>query len=140
MAVSPDGNTMATARKDKTVILWDVTKRDAPTRLTILPPEIQPVNAVEFSTDGRSLITASGGDLGILGGRVLLWDITDQTKPTPLAPSGRPPPGCRSDLDRVPPRWPDRRGWHRPVAFWNIPDRGRPSGSQTCAECGRPPR
>ena len=76
MAFAPDGHTLATASRDKTVLLWDV--RD-PTRPRALGrPADRPHRAcrsVAFAPDGHTLATASDDST------VLLWDVADPARP-----------------------------------------------------------
>ena len=81
VAFSPDGQTLATASDDKTVILWDLTNPNRPTRRG--PPLTGHTDAVEsvaFSPDGRTLATAS------FDKTVILWDLTDPSRPARRSP------------------------------------------------------
>ena len=67
IAISHDGRTLADARDDGTIALWEVATRR---RLGRLPTgDHKAVHAVAFSPDGTRL--ASGGD----NGTVRLWDV-----------------------------------------------------------------
>src|SRR5207248_3347147 len=59
MKFSPDGRTLATASKDATVKLWNVSAGAAP--MTLHHP--QRVNGVAFSPDGSALATADDDTL-----------------------------------------------------------------------------
>ena len=93
VAFSPDGHTLASASGDNTVLLWDLTDRAHPRRLGSLLPEAWGRNdlreslpvwltnwlsPVIFSPDGHTL--AAGAYRA-----VLLWDLTDRTRPRPLS-------------------------------------------------------
>ena len=89
VAFSPDGHWLASGSGDRTVIVWDVTDPARPTRRGALTHQ-RPgwlvrdgwmeagVNAVGFRPDGRLL--ACGSDRS-----VILWDVTDPTRPTQRA-------------------------------------------------------
>lgn len=64
-AISPDGQRIATASQDATVIIWDAHTAAAKTKLE---GHRDPVNAVAWSPDGARLITASDD------GTARLWD------------------------------------------------------------------
>lgn len=57
---SPDGQTLASASSDRTVILWDVSDRDHPH--PIGSPLAGAVNTVASSLDGHTLATAGADD------------------------------------------------------------------------------
>ena len=66
VAFSPDGQTLASASDDQTVILWDVARRE---RLGQLRGHEDWVTSVAFSPDGQTLASASN-DI-----TVILWDV-----------------------------------------------------------------
>ena len=66
VAFSPDGRTLAVARDDKTVKLWDVQSRR---ELMTLEGHGDSVSSVAFSPDGRTLASASADKT------VKLWDV-----------------------------------------------------------------
>ncbi|MGP3979034.1 nSTAND1 domain-containing NTPase [Streptomyces sp. 8N114] len=75
IAFGPDG-TLATVSRDKTVRLWDPTRR---TRLATLTGPDAPLRAVTFSADGQWL--ATGGD----DGDVVLWDVAERKRTATLS-------------------------------------------------------
>ena len=64
---SPNGQQMATASKDTTVVIWDI---ETGTPISVLNAHKEAVNAVSYSHDGKYLLTA-GED-----GTVFLWNAT----------------------------------------------------------------
>ena len=76
LAFSPDGKTLASGSDDKSIILWDVQKRQPRFRLR------EPCSAVlslAFSPDGKTLAG------GTLEENIMLWDTaTGQTIGNPL--------------------------------------------------------
>ena len=78
VAFAPDDHTLATASKDYTVRLWDLTDSAHPRYVAALPPDPGVVYNVAFSPGGRTMATASAK-----GAR--LWDLTDLTHPRQLA-------------------------------------------------------
>jgi len=67
IAFSRDGHTVVAAT-DVAAIVWDISDRAHPHRLQTLSGHTGPVNAVEISPDGHTVITGSK--------RIVLWDIT----------------------------------------------------------------
>ncbi|MBP1464954.1 WD40 repeat domain-containing protein [Candidatus Chloroploca sp. M-50] len=70
LAVSPDGQTLATASSDRTIILWDLPQGEARQQLR---GHTDQINTLVFSPDGQTL--ASGG--GPSDRTVRLWDTTN---------------------------------------------------------------
>ena len=71
IAFSPDGQTLASGRKEPTVYLWDVSTRQQIGSLT-LPSK--GVTALTFSLDGHTLAVGFGY------GEIALWDMRTQRK------------------------------------------------------------
>lgn len=65
LAVSPDGKTIATAGKDKLVILWDLAERK---KRLVLTGHTDKAGAVVFSPDGKTLASAGSDKV------IRLWD------------------------------------------------------------------
>ncbi|MGQ0774632.1 MAG: nSTAND1 domain-containing NTPase [Pseudonocardiales bacterium] len=81
MALTPDGHTLATASRDTTVILWDLTYPSRPQPLgSPLDGHSKKVNSVAFAPDGRTLATGSDDNT------VILWDLIDPVQPRQLGP------------------------------------------------------
>ena len=64
MSFSPDGSTLVSGSYDKTIKLWDVSKKE---NIATLPHDSS-VGSVSFSPDGTLLASGSGRN-------VLLWDV-----------------------------------------------------------------
>ncbi|KPM52527.1 hypothetical protein ACG83_29845 [Frankia sp. R43] len=93
MAFSPDSRTLAVSDAGQTV-LWDITDRDAPRRLgtPLASGGGYAVPVVEFSSDGRFLVTADFWPSVVGNGVVTpprygvqLWDMTDRASPRPVS-------------------------------------------------------
>ncbi|HEU5472703.1 MAG TPA: helix-turn-helix domain-containing protein [Actinophytocola sp.] len=81
LAVTPNGQLMATGGTDKTVRLWRLGHRSRATPLgTPLTGPTETVFTASFSPDAH-LLAAAGGDR-----TVRLWNITNPTAPVPLNP------------------------------------------------------
>jgi len=75
LAFSRDGHTLASGSFDKTAILWDVTDRTHPFRLSTLTGHADAMDAVAFSSDGQTLGTGSSSD-----GTAILWDTSQRMR------------------------------------------------------------
>jgi eukaryotic-like serine/threonine-protein kinase len=71
MAISSDGNILATASSDKTVKLWDLTSRREVATLT---GHLDSVTCAAFSPDGKTLATGSADNT------VILWDVASRKR------------------------------------------------------------
>ena len=74
VAISPDGNLLASGSWDATAILWDISNPAFPVKLETLTDHTAAVESVTFSSDGKTLATASTNEL-------ILWDISDPSNP-----------------------------------------------------------
>jgi WD40 repeat protein len=75
LAISPDGNTLATASMDHSIRLWDLQSGREP---TVLHGHLTEVWSVAFSPDGRTLIS------GAKDGSINLWSIPVTLRPDVL--------------------------------------------------------
>lgn len=81
LAFSPDGRILAIGLEDRTVVLWDLERREA---LHTLREHVGPVWSLAFSPDGQAL--ASGGYDNI----VALWDVASGRLESTLKGHGGP--------------------------------------------------
>ncbi|SMC94737.1 FOG: WD40 repeat [Lentzea albidocapillata] len=114
VALSPDGQTMATGSDDSTARLWNVTDPRKPLEIATLSGHTEPIYTVAFSPDGGTLATA-GFDRG-----VQLWNITDLRNPVQIAVLT----GHTENVHAVE-FSPDGRtlasaGWDRAVRLWDV--------------------
>ncbi|CAO5161377.1 eukaryotic-like serine/threonine-protein kinase [Frankia sp. AiPs1] len=79
LALSPDGQVLATGSGDTTVGLWDVHAPASPVRQATIPAHRGAVNALAFAPTGRLLATASSDRT------IRLWDLATPTEPKQLA-------------------------------------------------------
>ncbi|WP_344306556.1 hypothetical protein [Fodinicola feengrottensis] len=79
LAFSPNGRTLAVARNDATVQLWNIAQPRDPVRLGAVTGHTAAVFAVAFSPDGRTLATGS------VDGTARIWDLADPTHPAVVA-------------------------------------------------------
>ncbi len=71
VAVSPNGNTIASGSRDRTIKLWNLTTGEL---LTTLTGHSSPVLSVDFSPDGQTLASAS--NMEFQDGTIKLWDVS----------------------------------------------------------------
>lgn len=76
---TPDGRWLVTAAEDRTMRLWDLRAEDPGTDARILREHKGTVDRVDFSTDGRWMISSSSED-----GHPRIWDLhaADPSSPT----------------------------------------------------------
>jgi WD40 repeat protein len=72
---SPRDGILATGSGDNTVMLWDVSESDSPTRIASLTGHTSRVRAVAFSPNGRTLASGS------LDKTVMLWNVSSPAQP-----------------------------------------------------------
>jgi WD40 repeat protein len=88
IAFSPDGKILAAGSDDGHIGLWNLANRRRPVPVGVpLNGDNGYVLMVAFSPDGRTLAAATAGDVSLPGrprreGAVLLWDMTNQYKPS----------------------------------------------------------
>jgi WD40 repeat protein len=89
LAVSRDGEWIATGNDDGAVRLWRISKSTHAVTATDLRMHSDPVRAIRFAPDGRSLITAAGNQSG--KGTVRAWglDGSDSSGDVVLADNSR---------------------------------------------------
>lgn len=83
VAFAPDGKSLVTGGRDKTVRLWDISKAKASS--VTLDGHEDGVQAVVFAPDGARLFSAGGADE-----QVRVWDVSDKPKAgAVLKPGGK---------------------------------------------------
>jgi WD40 repeat protein len=89
LAINREGDWVATGNHDGTVRLWRLNNTSGAVTATELRMHNDPVRAIRFATDGRSLITAGGRRSG--KGTVQAWSLDgkDATADTVLAQNSR---------------------------------------------------
>ncbi|HEY5904135.1 MAG TPA: CHAT domain-containing protein, partial [Anaerolineales bacterium] len=75
LAWSPDGNLLASAANDNSIILWDFHDRSGPKQLPPLQGHKNWVTSVAFSPDGKFLASGSNDNT------VILWDVSEAGGP-----------------------------------------------------------
>ena len=98
LAVSRDGDWIATGNEDGAVRLWRISNLTHAVTATDLRMHNDPVRAIRFAPDGKSLITAAGSGSG--KGTVRAWSLDggDASADVVLADSSR---GRRAVRDHV---------------------------------------
>ena len=69
LALNPDGTRIATSAEDKLIYLWDVSTGEIQ---KTYEGHLHPAKYLEFSSDGRYLISAAATEIRI-------WDLTNDT-------------------------------------------------------------
>ncbi|MFI0448410.1 helix-turn-helix domain-containing protein [Actinomadura sp. 6N118] len=73
VALSPDGTHLADVRNDRTIVVWDLTRRKKP---EILRGHQEDIKALAYSPDGRKVAAAA------VDGTIRLWDSEGSGEPT----------------------------------------------------------
>jgi WD40 repeat protein len=122
VALSPDGQTLATGGDDRFVRLWNVADPARPMLLNETISHAQVIQAAAFSPDGRTL--ATGGD----DRTVRLWNVANPARPEVL---GRPIMGHTKTIRSVAfspgGRTLASAGNDQTVRLWNVTNLDRPT-------------
>lgn len=91
LAVSRNGDWIATGNEDGAVRLWRISNLTRAVTATDLRMHNEPVRAIRFAPDGRSLVTAAGAGDGKGKGTVRAWslDASDASADMVLADNSR---------------------------------------------------
>jgi WD40 repeat protein len=108
LAFSPDGQLLATGCKDKSIPLWDVSKRAD--RRVLTGAKDRTYGSLTFSPDGSLLLTPCGS------AGVYLWDVRDAKPKHILQHSGY---FTRSALFSPDGKWIVTGGWDGTTRIWN---------------------
>jgi len=111
VAFSPDGKRLASASRDKTVILWDVDSRQ---RLATLKGHTDEVESVAFSPDGKRLASASNDRT------VILWDVDSRQPLATLSGHQETVFGVAFSPDG---KWLASAGGDQSVILWDVDSR-----------------
>ena len=119
--LAPDAKMVVTARKDNTIVLWDLSDRTHPLPLKPLAADVGRITSAAFAPDGKTLATVSED-------AVIFWDLSDRGRPRELSRhSTSVDEGLATDLVAYAP---DGRTFVTSdggaLTLWDLADRARP--------------